>query len=101
MSNYAWIIDRDYAPDGSPGTYLNATGLTGPRNASQTALAALADGLGVRFRMLDDDGGLTYAGRFVGDHESEDGFGPLDDFGTPNAGCTSIEYWLNGQWEQL
>lgn len=40
------------------------------------------------FRMLDDDGEVYYYGVAS---EGVD-FEPLDDFGTPNAGCTSIEY---------
>jgi hypothetical protein len=55
--------------------------------------------LGERFRMKDDDGQVYYHGRIAGDY---DGFEPLDDFGAPNAGCTSIEYrGTNGGWEQL
>lgn len=101
--NYAWIIDHDYNPTGEPGTNLNATGLTGPRGAGWGDLAALSGGLGVRFRLLDDDGEVNYDGRFIGNDLSEDGFGPLDDFGMPNAGCTYIEYFDadSGEWNQL
>jgi hypothetical protein len=47
--------------------------------------------------MLDDDGTPYYYGR-----SSLIDFGPLDDFGGPNAGCSTIEY-LNqhGDWEML
>jgi hypothetical protein len=49
--------------------------------------------------MYDDDGLLYYSGK-----SSEYAtFDPLDDYGAPNAGCTSIE-WLNpktGEWEIL
>jgi len=38
---------------------------------------------------------------FLGDQHSEAAFGPLDDFGEPNAGCTSIEYWEAGVWSML
>ena len=38
------------------------------------------------FYMYDGDGERYYAGYHVG----EDPFEPLDCFGTPNAGCTSI-----------
>jgi hypothetical protein len=49
--------------------------------------------------MYDDDGKLYYAGTIWGDY---DGFEPLDDFGMPNAGCTSIEYKNDaGTWEVL
>lgn len=50
------------------------------------------------FRMLDGDGNIYYYGFTFGD---DDGFGPLDDFGQPNAGCTSIQYKIAGKWEEL
>jgi len=37
--------------------------------------------------MFDDDMNLYYEGKIIGDY---DGFEPLDDFGMPNARCTSI-----------
>ena len=49
------------------------------------------------FRMLDDDGEVYYIG-YCSDDSS---FDPLDDFGTPNAGCTEIQYKVNGKWEAL
>jgi len=103
MNQHAWIIDRDYAPEGEPGTCLNATGLTGPRGASPESLTALAGGFGARFLMYDDDGNLNYSGRLLGDPDSEDGFAPLDEFGSPNAGCTYIKYYDadSGEWTQL
>lgn len=57
---------------------------------------------GSKFRMLDDDGIVYYEGFFLGDDKSEDAFGPLDDYGAPNAGCTEIQYLNNkGEWETL
>jgi hypothetical protein len=41
------------------------------------------------FVMKDDDGIAYYEGDIYGEY---DGFEPLDDFGEPNAGCTSIFY---------
>lgn len=56
-------------------------------------------------RMLDDDGEVYYHGRFItatGEYGSEDDFGPLEDFGGPNAGCTEIQYKNAArQWETL
>ena len=46
-----------------------------------------------RFRLLDDDGEIYYEGFLIGDE-----FAPLDDFGEPNAGCTSIQVQENGAW---
>jgi hypothetical protein len=74
-SVYNWAITRDYIDNGSE------IGLTGPSNKSRHTANETA------FKMYDDDGELYYAGTIWGDF---DGFEPLDDFGTPNAGCTEI-----------
>lgn len=60
------------------------------------------EGETVSFKMLDDDNNLYYLGvAEKGPHDSEEGFEPLDDFGKPNAGCTSIEYLTEKGWETL
>lgn len=56
--------------------------------------------LNQRFRLFDDDGVLCYEG-VSNDSESEAGFDPLDDYGTPNVGCTYIQYLRGGKWETL
>jgi hypothetical protein len=96
-STYAWRIDKDFIPDGdaSEGTNFNAKGVTGPRDASDDLIALLDKGHGDRFRMYDDDGGLYYGGRIVGEY---DGFEPLDDFGMPNAGATEIKVRMGDKW---
>jgi hypothetical protein len=101
-STYAWTITRDHLAE-DDGSLASETGTTGPRDAPAGMLAQLAAGQGARFRMYDDDGELYYDGRLIGDPESEDGFGPLDDFGTPNAGATEIRYYRpeRGEWETL
>lgn len=87
----AWIITKDHAD-------TDAVGVIGPRNVSETAIAKLERGEGFRFRMLDDDD-LTY---YHGLSSEADSFDPLDDFGTPNAGCTDIQYrGRSGGWESL
>lgn len=99
---YAWRITRDFFPmsEAAEGTNGNALGVTGPRDAPDDLVSAVgSELLGERFRMLDDDGNVYYEGRIVGDY---DGFEPLDDFGMPNAGCTTIEYrGSGGSWKQL
>ena len=40
------------------------------------------------FRMRDDDNNLYYEG-----YCTAESFAPLDDFGMPNDGCTTIEYF--------
>lgn len=101
---YAWIIDKDCNPEpgAAPGTNLNAVGMTGPRNADPALLARLAAGEGAKFRMSDDDDEVYYEGRILNtDPGSEEDFGPLDDFGMPNAGAASIEYLTDGEWKVL
>ena len=75
-SIYNWAITRDYINHGAE------TGLEGPRNLTPHTANETA------FRMFDGDGELYYAGTIWGDFE---GFEPLDDFGTPSAGCTEIK----------
>lgn len=130
-STYAWIIDTDHMPTESaaPGTYGNAIGVHGPSNAPADLLDRLKAGEGVRFRLYDDDEELYYSGRLVtreGDETvtcdaevlpgwrlrlctSDPGetdtasFGPLWDFGLPNAGCTELRYQdsTTGHWGSL
>lgn len=96
---YAWIITKDHLADGS--TITDEAGTTGPRRATADLLARLQAGEGQEFRMYDDDGELYYEGRYLGD-DSEDMFGPLDDFGMPNAGAVRIDYKNDaGAWEVL
>ena len=75
-STYTWCITRDYIGNGAE------TGVAGPFNKSRHTANETA------FKMYDDDGVLYYTGMLWGDFE---GFEPLDDFGTPNAGCTEIK----------
>lgn len=93
-----WIIDTDYLadPKKKPPCNDNAVGLMGPRSYT-------GDGsdLGCEFRLKDDDGTVCYEGR-SDTCDDENAFGPLDDFGMPNAGCTTIEYNIPGKgWKTL
>ena len=94
-SMYQWTITKDHLPESGE---KNDVGKVGPRTATMTAEEIAGNPEGQQFRMLDDDRQLYYEGVIVGDH---DGFEPLDDFGTPNAGCTIIQYQENGQWTDL
>lgn len=94
FARYAWIITTDHF-DGT------AAKIEGPRDASPAKLAELHAGGGTPFRMRDDDGELYFSGRFAGDDTSEAAFGPLQDYGMPDSGCTSIEYLRGGRWEVL
>lgn len=93
---YGWIIDKDVIDNG------HSNNLTGPNGISATIFNMLKNGEGEPFRMLDDDRILYYEGRLIGD-DNTDGFEPLDDYGTPGAGCTIIQYKneKSGHWEDL
>jgi hypothetical protein len=72
--------------------------MLGPAGADITC-NEIQDAIGsVQFRMRNDDGNLYYEGVLCGVWE---GFEPLDDFGTANAGCTSIELFMDGKWQVL
>lgn len=118
-SSYGWLITHDSFPDGeaeAPSNH-NAKGMTGPRDISpdmETRLRGVAsmgfskyEGESVhKFKIYDDDGELYYTGLYIardGADLGEDAFGPLEDFGAPNAGATEIRY-LNratGEYEEL
>jgi hypothetical protein len=85
-SEYRWKITKDHTE--SPDSVNNAAGTEGPRNLDKTLRTNPAT-----FKLYDDDSNLYYEGMLYGDYE---GFEPLDDFGTPNAGCTKM--MLNGEW---
>lgn len=95
-----WIITKDFCIDHFDSiTHRNVT-IVGPRDCELSTDELVK---GHKFRMFDDDGCLYYEGFFVGDHCTEDAFAPLDDYGTPNAGCTRIDYWNEFEkiWETL
>lgn len=105
MSGYGWIITIDHAPmeGAEEGTNCNAKGVTGPRDVDSGILARLQAGEGLKFQIQDDDGELYYSGRFIGPGSDEgnladEAFGPLHDFGLPNAGATEIHYKVGGKW---
>lgn len=91
MSSYGWIITKDCLGDDN-----NEAGAMGPADChyGSTQIAKSPH----RFRMSDGDDIIYYYGRIIGEF---DGFEPLDDFGLPNSGCTTIEYFKNGDWETL
>lgn len=112
---YAWMIDTDKIadPEEEAPCNSNAVGMMGPRDAPQELLDMLKKGIGRRFKMYDDDGELYYEGIILvvedindipTDSLSETYFGPLQDFGTPNAGAVHIKYKKRGStgtWETL
>ena len=100
---YAWAITKDYIWDVSG--EQNDMGRIGPRHPLTDDYDRIVKE-GRAFRMKDDDGEVYYAGYILTAPEavgSELDFAPLEDFGTPNAGCTSIEYRnpSTNEWETL
>ena len=91
-----WTITKDFIadPDAKEGTNLNAKGVVGPKIATLTHEQIKNHQERIKFRMKDCDGEVYYEGFLVG----EDLLAPLDDFGTPNAGATDIETFVNGTW---
>jgi len=53
------------------------------------------------FRLLDDDGIVYFEGFWVPLSDDATGFEPLDDYGMPDSGCTSIEYKVGDEWKKL
>lgn len=99
MPTYHWTIAKDHITD--PEHDTNDTGTHGPSGATLSAEQIASHPQAKEFRMYDDDGELYYSGFYVGP-DDEALFAPLDDFGTPNAGCTSINYKnAAGAFEQL
>lgn len=105
--SYAWIIDHDHLaePGDEPGTNINAVGVTGPRFSPDWMTNVLQEGASpgdstlhdadiYTFKMYDGDHILYYTGRMITDEGgTEDAcYGPLGDYGGPNAGCTDIRY---------
>jgi hypothetical protein len=99
----AWIITRDVLAEQNEGRFGNDTGTYGPAGITEVAYNKLQRGDGHMFLMYDDDDELYYEGLLLGDPTSFQGFSPLDDFGTPNAGCTRIDYYNaeTKEWETL
>lgn len=89
MKKYTWIITRVFDENLS-----DELGTTGPRGADMSLIKCQISPQ--NFRMYQDGDGddesiVTYEGILFG--LDADGFEPLEDFGEPNAGCTTIAYW--------
>ena len=83
-----WYISKDKIDDGRAVDAWN-----GDAESIDTAKQRCK----CKFRMSDDDGEIYYYGYSDDDSDLD----PLDDFGMPNAGCTTIEYYDCGTWETL
>jgi hypothetical protein len=86
MENYFWIIYKDHIDNGKA---------VGVCEGNKDLMSSQSS---IQFKMFDDDNILYYEGMLYGDF---DGFEPLDGYGRPAAGCTSIQLYQNGKWETL
>ncbi len=94
---YGWIITRDHLAETS--TSDSEVGTVGPADIPERMEAELKAGKGLTFRMYDDDGVLYYTGRAVWSPNSERAlYGPLHDFGGPNAGAVVIKWHAHPEW---
>jgi hypothetical protein len=98
-STYAWIVTHDHIDN-------TDVVVVGPRDASVTMEHDLLAGKGRAFRLYDDDGELNASGRAVCEPGKEDSeeflFGPLDDYGRGNYGCTEIRWAIpGGRWQAI
>lgn len=105
VSPYAWYIDTDHLFNPSWDGVVNEAGTVGPRDAPGGNKRGLEAHYAHRhqFRMYDDDGELYYTGTLFwnGDPEPDEEYlyGPLADFGAPNAGAVVIRYTGRPGWE--
>lgn len=85
-----WLITKDYLDEENiPPARVGARSRDCPSPCDSTGWYS--------FRMLDDDGNVCYEGRSSVDNS----FRPLDELGTPDAGCTEIQYRHGRKWETL
>ena len=93
-ARYAWVITKDHLwRDGDTGA--SDVGTMGPSDAPAELVERLNKGEGDTFKMYDDDRELYYTGRglTLDDEWDENAcYGPLGDFGKPNAGAVTIEW---------
>ena len=71
--------------------------IVGPSTATMTPEEIMNHPERVFFQMRDADRELQAMGYFIGEWDSEDGFGPLDDYGV-SIGCVDIEYQIDKKW---
>ncbi len=89
-ATYGWLINSATEDVDDQ----DAVGTLGPGNIGGPMIDKLRAGEGSRFRIFDDDGILYYEGRGLACR----GLEPLEDFGTPNAGATRIDWQEGPTW---
>jgi len=86
--SYYWEItlDRIADPAAPAGTNANAKG----RHSGDPHIKTRKGIIRSNFEILDDDG-ISYYKGFIYHRNGEEQFAPLDEFGEPNAGATTIK----------
>jgi hypothetical protein len=97
-ARYCWRITKDHVTLPQEGS--NREGLEGPSNAPKTLTPDNNADVVAWRTFCDGETEPCYQGLMVGEYQ---GFEPLDDFATPDAGCTRIELFNTekNQWEAL
>lgn len=106
MARREWIVTWEAPEATESGEAVKAEAgkwlVAGPDGGKELRFVELAGGLGTAFRLLDDDGVVMGRGRYFGAEGDEtQAFGPLDDWGMPSYGCTSIEVFGKSGWVAL
>jgi hypothetical protein len=93
---YGWIVTKDFIEDESKCIEVD---VIGPRGCPFTKEELISKG--TPFKLFDDDGNLYYEGFVIADANAPESiFGPLDDYGGPNAGCVDMKVLnSNKEWE--
>lgn len=94
---YGWIIHEDHSG--------NAVGRCGPTNIDKEVKETLQKGLGIMFRMTDDDGRIVLVGKYLRtDGKRLIGLEPLEEIGL-DRGCVKIEFNIrrgdSTRWEEV
>ena len=97
---FAWLITKDNLADCLDESFNRVGKCRVYGRKSPGVVKPLIEKDGQRFRLLDDDGIITYEGLMLDPTNESSGFEPLD-WAMNDAGCTSIEYYDKGRWLQL
>lgn len=96
MRKYAWTITHEWDEDS--GGWVPVEPVSGPGCAPEELLDLSRSWQGRVFELIDGDREPLALGVLAG---KDNGFGPLDDYGTGNYGAAGIRYLVDGEFEEL